>query len=177
MKESGLAGGSAEASAGSAQQTFAVLDAGTGVGNPGWIHAGARRAEAGFQDPALGWIGVRAEMGAGGIHASLVPGSAEAAQMLGGHMPGLNHYLAQERSPVETLTLASLDSGGAGARAGQGGGQQEANGSGGQRASEETSDRSSVMLPATREVSHPSSVPAAFPVSAPLAGNHISVMA
>jgi hypothetical protein len=162
----------------SAQQAFAALDAGTGVGNPGWIHAGARRAEAGFQDPALGWIGVRAEMGAGGVHASLVPASAEAAQVLGGHMAGLNHYLAQEGSPVETLTMASLDSGGAGARAGEGSAQQQAGGSGSQRSGEQgqASDQPSLSPPATREISFPSSGPAAFPVSAQSSGYHISVM-
>jgi hypothetical protein len=45
-------------------------------------------------------------MSGGGIHAALVPGTAEAAQTLGGHIPGLNDYLAQNHTPVETLTLA-----------------------------------------------------------------------
>lgn len=174
-KESVLASGTAE---NSAQHTFTVLDAGTAVGNPGWVHAGTRRAEAGFEDPALGWIGVRAEMGAGGIHASLVPASAEAAQVLGGHIEGLNHYLAQERSPVETLNLASMESGGAHAGAGQGGAQQQPGGSGGQWVAdrEQSSGRSGLSPPA-REISFSPSGPDAAPVSGPSSGKHISVMA
>jgi hypothetical protein len=176
-KEGGVASGAPAAS--STEQAFAALDAGTAVGNSGWVHAGTRRAEAGFQDPALGWIGVRAEMGAGGINASLVPASAEAAQVLGGHMAGLNHYLAQEHSQVETLTLASLDAGGAGARSGEGGRQQEAGGGGGQWTGEQgqSAGGSSLSPPPAREVSYPSTGPAAFPVSAASSGNHISVMA
>ncbi|MFY9852971.1 MAG: hypothetical protein WAK26_03730 [Terracidiphilus sp.] len=90
---------------------FATLDAGGAAGKPTWIHAGAQRAEAGFQDPALGWVGVRADTSGGGVHAELVPGSADAAQTLGGHLAGLNAYLAEHHTPVETLTLASSESG------------------------------------------------------------------
>ena len=99
----------AAAGAGS-RETFAALDAGTTTGMPTWIHAGAQRAEAGFQDPALGWIGVRADGSGGGIHAALVPGSADAAQALGGHLAGLNAYLAEQHTPVESLTLAAPES-------------------------------------------------------------------
>jgi hypothetical protein len=55
-------------------------------------------------------------MSGGGIHAALVPGTAEAAQTLGGHIPGLNDYLTQNHTPVETLTMAAPGSrsGGAG---------------------------------------------------------------
>jgi hypothetical protein len=42
----------------------------------------------------------------GGVHATLMPASPDAAQALGGHMAGLNAYLAEEHTPVETLTLA-----------------------------------------------------------------------
>jgi hypothetical protein len=89
------------------RETFAALDAESAPGAPAWIHAGAREAEAGFQDPALGWIGVRADRSGAGIHAALVPGSADAAEALGGHMAGLNSYLAEQRTPVETLTLTA----------------------------------------------------------------------
>lgn len=89
------------------RETFAALDSEAAPGTPTWIHAGAQRAEAGFQDPALGWVGVRADTGAGGVHASLVPGSADAAQALGGHLAGLNSYLAEHHTPIETLTLAA----------------------------------------------------------------------
>ena len=97
----------------SAQETIIALDAEPARGPTTWIHAGNQHAEAGFQDPALGWIGVRAEMGGGGIHAALVPGSTDAAQVLTGHMAGLNAYLAEHRTPVETLTLANAGGRGA----------------------------------------------------------------
>ena len=102
-----------------AHDTFAALDADTLTGTPSWIHAGARRAEAGFQDPALGWVGVRAEASGGTVHATLMSGSVEAAQTLGGHMAGLNAYLAEEHSSVATLTLAAPEGRGSGLDAGQ----------------------------------------------------------
>jgi len=102
------AGGSASAATGyTTSQTFAALDAEAGPGTPAWIHAGAQRAEAGFQDPALGWVGVRADMGGAGVNATLVPGSADASLALGGHLAGLNDYLAEQHTPVSTLTLAA----------------------------------------------------------------------
>lgn len=90
-----------------ARETFAALDAEPGAGAPSWIHAGAQRAEAGFEDPVLGWVGVRADLGAGGVHAAIVPGSAEAAQSLGGHLAGLNAHLAAEQIPVSSLSMAA----------------------------------------------------------------------
>jgi len=62
------------------------------------------------------------------VHASLVPGSADAAQALGGHLAGLNSYLSDHHTPVETLTLAVPESGwsGQGAGAGQSMGQGQA---------------------------------------------------
>ena len=93
------------------RETFTVLDAGTGMGTPGWIHAGAQRAEAGFQDPALGWVGVRADLSGGSVHASLVPGSPEAAQALSGHLAGLSAHLTEQHAAVETVTVAAPYSG------------------------------------------------------------------
>ena len=93
------------------RETFAALDsgvgAGTAVGTPAWIHAGGQRVEAGFEDPALGWVGVRADLNGGSVHAAVVPGSSEAAQALSGHLAGLNTYLAEQHSPVATLTMAA----------------------------------------------------------------------
>ena len=104
------AGVTAGAAAGTAAgETFAAMDAGTEVGTPGWIHAGGQTAEAGFQDPALGWVGVRADMSGGNVHAALMPGSAEAAQTLSGHLAGLNAYLAEQHTPVATLTMAARE--------------------------------------------------------------------
>lgn len=86
---------------------FAALDAAPNAEGPSWIHAGTHQAEAGFQDPSLGWVGVRAQVSGDGIHASLLPGSADAAQALSGHLAGLNTYLAEQHTPVATLTMAA----------------------------------------------------------------------
>jgi len=118
-----IARSSAGAATGPARETFASLDAETAGGTPRWIHAGAQRAEAGFDDPALGWVGVRADVSAGGVHATLLPGSADAAQALGGHLAGLNSYLAEQHTPVETLTLAAPEGRWAGLGGDQGTGQ------------------------------------------------------
>lgn len=106
------------------RETFAALDSGSAPGAPAWTHAGARQAEAGFQDPALGWVGVRAEMSGGGVHASLVPGSAEAAQELGRQMDGLHTYLAAQHTPVESLGLATPGGRDGGFQGNEGGNQQ-----------------------------------------------------
>lgn len=104
----GLSGAPASGSpaATGSRETFAALDAEPAAGAPSWIHAGARQAEAGFQDPALGWVGVRADLSGGGVDASIVPGSAEAAQSLSGHLAGLNAHLAAEQIPVDSLRMA-----------------------------------------------------------------------
>jgi hypothetical protein len=110
---------SAPSSAASIHETFAALDAEPSPGAITWTHAGARQAEAGFEDPALGWVGVRADLNGGGVHATLQPGSAEAAQALGQHMEGLSAYMAQQHTPVESLAMAAPE----GRGANQGGGQ------------------------------------------------------
>jgi hypothetical protein len=118
------AGGKTAAATGpDTRETFATLDAQGAPGSPVWIHAGGQRAEAGFQDPALGWVGVRADASGGGVHAELVAGSADAAQALGSQMAGLNAYLAEHHTPVETLTLSAPADGGTGMGSGQTAGQ------------------------------------------------------
>ncbi len=146
----GISGDSnATAAPAALRETFAALDAESSSGTPSWIHTGAHRAEAGFQDPALGWVGVRADSSGGGVHASLVPGSAEAAVALGGHLAGLNAYLVEQHTPVESLTLAApegrpaefgMDQG-AGQSMHQGAGQDSGQGaSSGQQSSPQTSE-------------------------------------
>ncbi len=90
-----------------AQDTFSMLDSGTSPGAPSLTHAGSQHAEAGFRDPALGWVGVRADLNGDGIHATLVPSSAEAVQALNGHLAGLSSHLAEQQSPIASLTMAS----------------------------------------------------------------------
>ena len=167
------------------QEAWAALDAGTGVGAPGWTHAGAQHAEAGFQDPTLGWIGVRADLGGGNLHAALVPGSADAAQALSAHLPGLSAYLAEEHARVSTLTIAESGTvadegrGGAGmSQTAQQGAGQEA----GQRDAREPKSDLQANPPAVpgleaRSVQAASDNPNTFfPVGASR-GTHISVVA
>jgi hypothetical protein len=92
------------------KEPFAALDAATGPGTPAWVHASSRRAEAGFEDPSLGWVGIRADASSGQVHATLLPGSSDAAQSLDGHLPGLHAYLADVHTPVASLTLATPES-------------------------------------------------------------------
>jgi hypothetical protein len=87
--------------------TFAALDASAVNGTASWTHASARHAEAGYQDPALGWVGVRADLNGGAVHASLVPSSTEAAQTLSSHLVGLHSYLNEQHTPVDSLTMSS----------------------------------------------------------------------
>ena len=88
-----------------AHETFAAIDTGASSDTSSWTHIGAHRAEAGIQDPALGWIGVRADGSAGQVHATLTPESADAAQALGGHLAGLNAYLADTYTPVQSIHI------------------------------------------------------------------------
>ncbi|MGB6192706.1 MAG: hypothetical protein WBF42_09585 [Terracidiphilus sp.] len=108
------------------QQTFTALDSGgtsgTEIGH--WTHTGKTSAEAGFDDPALGWIGVRAELGPSGVHASVLPGSADAVQSMHSYLPELNAYLAEHRVPVETVAVAAPASEWTGFAQGHQGGQQ-----------------------------------------------------
>jgi len=98
-------GAGASATSPASSETFEALDASTGAIAPAWIHAGAHTAEAGYQDPRFGWVGVRAQSDVEGIHVTLVPGSADAAQSIGGHLAGLNSYLTAHHTPVQSLTL------------------------------------------------------------------------
>lgn len=177
--------GSADSSAGpSARETFTALDAETASGAPAWTHAGARGAEAGFQDPALGWIGVRANMSGAGIRAALVPGSADAAEALGGHLAGLNTYLAEQHTPVETLTLAAPEDHSAAPTMDQSGNQGMYQGAGqhaGQGTPSDTQTRTHSSMPAIAAASPHASAAAAGPEIASMTarpgGVHISVMA
>jgi hypothetical protein len=166
------------------REAFATLDTASAPVATTWIHAGTQRAEAGYQDPALGWVGVRADLSGGGVHAQLVPGSTDAAQALGSHLAGLNAYLAEHHTPVETLTLAAPESGssglsgqGAGEGTQQGAGQQSAQSADASTPSAQNSE-SVIQLPAASV-----ELPAFFgdingsTQSATLDGFHISVMA
>jgi hypothetical protein len=169
-----------EAASADSREAFAELDAGDTTGKPTWIHAGTQKAEAGFQDPALGWVSVRADTSGGGVHAQLVPGSADAAQALTGHLAGLNAYLTEHHIPVETLTLTAPDSGWTGPQsqgqsmqqgAGQQTGQDADSGSG------SNSSGNSLAQQATSEATVFQGRPDGSAAAAGVGGIHISVMA
>lgn len=90
-----------------AHDMFAELDARPPGSAPTWLHAGAQHVEAGFEDPALGWVSVRAELGGGGVRAALVPGSDHAAAALNTHLAGLNAFLAERHAGVGAVTVAA----------------------------------------------------------------------
>ena len=70
-----------------------------------WTHAGAYRAEAGFQDPSLGWISVRAERHSGEVHAFVTPSSDAGEMVLDAHLGGLNAHLAKNDIHVHPVTI------------------------------------------------------------------------
>jgi hypothetical protein len=152
---------------------------------PTWIHAGTQHAEAGFEDPALGWVGVRADMSAGGVHASLLPGSAEAAQALGGHIAGLQAFLADQHTPVESLTMATHQNSGMAFNAGQGAMQQGTGQQGGGQHQRDSASSNQQASPLTATESMPPALPQSISsqIGIPIVsfpgpgGAHISVMA
>ena len=93
-------------SRGAQPNAIEALDGSLHTAEPRWIQAGGHRAEAGYQDPSLGWVSVRAEMGYGGVHASVFPSSSDAAQVLNGHLSGLDAHLANQHLPVHPVTIS-----------------------------------------------------------------------
>jgi hypothetical protein len=171
----------AASSATSAQDTFSALDGGSSLGTPAWTHAGGQHAEAGFRDPDLGWVGVRADLDTSGIHATLVPSSADAAQTLSGHLAGLSSHLVAQQASVASLSMASPGESGSENAMGQRM-QQGAEGNAQGSASEESQatpqknaplESSTSALAATTE----SGVRETQAYPGELRGTHISVMA
>ena len=161
--------------------TFAALDAGRDAPAPTWIHAGARHAEAGYLDPALGWVGVRADTVGGVVHAAVMPGSNEAAQLLGSHLAGLNNYLAEHHGQHATVTLATPQEGRGASSADQGSGSGEANtGRGGADQGSKDIDGGHAQAVSATAVRAIATTPISMTANVSVqraAGNHISVMA
>lgn len=156
---------------------FASLDGDVGPRGVSWVHAGPQRAEAGFEDSTLGWVGVRADLAGGGVHAAIVPGTADAAQALGAHMAGLNAHLTEQHIAVETLTLGTAPGSGAGASADSGSMQQ---GEGQGQAASGTGSPAPAAGSAETDAAGREAAPAGADTVAPLSGlaeQHISVMA
>jgi hypothetical protein len=173
------------AAATSSSDTFSELDRGisqgTSLGAPAWTHAGGQHAEAGFQDPALGWVGVRADLNGGGVHATLVPSSADAAQTLSGHLAGLSSHLEEQQASVASLSMASASGNGLENGPGQNM-QQGAEGNPQGKASQESQANPQVNAPpasstSTLAASAGSGVLDTLAYPGELRGTRISVMA
>ncbi|MGA7857956.1 MAG: hypothetical protein WCA11_08525, partial [Terracidiphilus sp.] len=164
-----------------AHDLFSTMDSESGSLAPMWIHAGARQAEAGFQDPALGWVGVRAQADTSGIHAVLVPGSADSAQTLSSHLAGLNDYLQHHEASVQTVTMGSPESHQTGFGMDQGAGQSAGHGTyGGESSGGHTDSESGTSSSAT--LANQETVPTigefdTLPLGGLPGGVYISVMA
>lgn len=100
----------AEARPANAHDALAALD-GQAAPSASWIHADARHAEAGYLDPALGWVGVRAETAGAALHATIVPPTADAAQILASHLPALNAYIAEHHATATQVSMAAPEMG------------------------------------------------------------------
>ncbi|HEY3704306.1 MAG TPA: hypothetical protein VGL22_04545 [Terracidiphilus sp.] len=90
-----------------APDTFAALDSPGTMPPTTWLHGGPRHAEAGYFDPSLGWVGVRAETAGAAVHAYVVTASAEAARTLDTQLAGLNSFVAEQHGQSSTISLAA----------------------------------------------------------------------
>jgi hypothetical protein len=95
----------------SSEESFRALDSSSSHPPESWSTIGPHRAEAGFRDPSLGWITVRAQAEGGGIHATVVPSTSEASETLGSHLGALNAFMQTHSSQVDSVTLASPEHG------------------------------------------------------------------
>ncbi len=165
----------------STADTFSALDGAGEAMHTTWTHAGPHNAEAGFNDPQLGWVSVRAGLGGGGITAEVVPNSAEAGQALGAHMAGLNNYLADRHTPVASLSLASAQSSGSDAGLSRGmehqGTQDQGQRQSGQDNTQAGSPVAEIPVAATARESASASSSGVLELAPHSAGVHISVMA
>jgi len=89
------------------QNPFSELDSSTSSDHICWIHAAPRQVEAGFDDPALGWVSVRADLHGGNVHASVMGSSAESSVALGAELAGLGVHLAERHISLDSLTVAT----------------------------------------------------------------------
>jgi hypothetical protein len=98
-------------SAASAQHDpFSALDERPGSGSITWTHAGKQQAEAGFHDPSLGWVAVRADLHSGGVHAAVLASSSDSAAVLGSELAGLDAHLHEQQIAVSSFTVADAAS-------------------------------------------------------------------
>ena len=95
-----------EAAQRTARDTFAEMDTETAV-QPTWNHAGVNKAEAGFHDPSLGWVTVRAQLGSAGVHATVVPASGVAGQTISDRLTSLGTYLTDHHTHIDSWAVVA----------------------------------------------------------------------
>jgi hypothetical protein len=160
------------------RDAFTALDAANGPSKPAWVPTTSGRAEGGFHDPTLGWVGVRAQLNPDGLHAVVVPASAAAEQALDGHIAGLETHLTAQHIPVQSLSVAPPEgSGGVAENGNPGEGQhrQEQQRSSNER---EISHASRTAAPDTPRPAMTSNLrPQNSQIGPRLRGAHISVIA
>jgi len=88
---------------------------------------GVRALEIGYQDPALGYVELRAHTVGGGIHASLAAQSADSGSVLEAHLSSLASWMTERRTPVASLSVSSPLQGYIEDRSGSGHGQRDGN--------------------------------------------------
>jgi len=98
-------------------------------------HLPARAVAVGVEDPAHGWIEVRAQGAAGQVSASLSAASPEAHAALRAQLPGMAAYLAEREVGVRSLAMGAEAGGfaghaGAGANSGSNSGSNSSSNSG-----------------------------------------------
>jgi hypothetical protein len=71
---------------------------------------GVSQLMVGHQDPALGYIELRAHLDGSGVHASLGTQSTAAGEALAGHLGSLTNWLNDRHTPVESLTVLGFNS-------------------------------------------------------------------
>ena len=92
---------------------LARMDAGAEVSASRTAPAGGPRSvEVGINDPAHGWIEVRAQGGSGQVSASLRAASPEAHAALDAQLPAMTQYLAEREVGVHALEVRSSDGSG-----------------------------------------------------------------
>lgn len=99
---------------------FSALDSGNNTPPTTWITANPRAVEAGYHDSSLGWVSVRAQSDAAGVHATVMPVSVDAYQSLSSHIGGLSAYLSEHRSSIESVTIDTTNMDSTGQSSGNG---------------------------------------------------------
>lgn len=89
--------------------TFATLDERSVPSVATWMHSSTHKVEAGYLDPSLGWIRIRADASSAGVQSSVIPSTPEAADALRGNLTELNSYLSKQSGELVSVTVSQPD--------------------------------------------------------------------